>query len=74
LAIDFYDNKFCVHYFTSSRDFSGPPECLTQEINQILKELLNASAEHIFWRTRIKREKTTQYEKSNALKDVFHNL
>jgi len=71
LAIDFYDNKFCVHYFTSSRDFSGPPESLQQEINKAITDLFKLSAAQIFWRTRIKREKTKQYEKSNILRDFF---
>lgn len=71
LAIDYYADKFCVHYFTSSRESDVPPSDLIDEINQTIISLFDAKSCKIFWRTRVKREKTEQYEKTNISKDFF---
>lgn len=71
LAIDFYDGKFCVHYFTSSRESDAPRQDLHDAALNALESLFNASADLIFWRTRMKREKTEQYEKSGETKQFF---
>lgn len=71
LAIDFYDGKFCVHYFTSSRDSDEPRQDLHEAAVEAICSLFNTSEESIYWRTRIKREKTEQYEKSGEQRDFF---
>lgn len=71
LAIDFYGGKFCVHYFSRSQESDVPPEELVDEINTILCSIFDNSLESIYWRTRIKREKTQQYEKVGESKDFF---
>ncbi len=71
LAIDYYDGRFCVHYFTSSRDSDAPRQDLYDETLNVLRSIFNAPLESIFWRTRIKREKTQQYEKAGETKQFF---
>lgn len=71
LAIDYYDGRFCVHFFTFSRESDEPPEDLLNEVFETLHSLFTTSKEDIFWRTRIKREKTEQYEKADTQKDFF---
>ncbi len=71
LAIDFYDGRFCVHYFTSSRDSDAPRQDLYDEALGAIRSIFNAPVDAIFWRTRIKREKTQQYEKAGETKEFF---
>ena len=71
LAIDFYAGRFCVHYFLRSHDNDEPPLALVEEVNQTLSSIFATTSESIFWRTRIKREKTEQYEKIDDSKEFF---
>lgn len=71
LAIDFYDGRFCVQYFTKSRDQEDPPTELIDEVNQTLCSLFTSSPPMIYWRNRIKREKVEQYEKVGESKEFF---
>ncbi len=71
LAIDFYDGRFCVHYFTSTRDSDEPRQDLHEAVMSALGTLFHAPAESIYWRTRVKREKTEQYEKAGGTKQFF---
>lgn len=71
LAIDFYDGQFCVHFFTSSREDETPRLDLYNAVMDSLSALFNASPESIYWRTRVKREKTEQYEKTRNEKGFF---
>lgn len=71
VAIDFYNGRFCVHYFTFTKDSDAPPEDLYQETNDLILSLFNTDTSHIYWRTRIKREKTQQYEKSDSSNSYF---
>lgn len=72
LAIDFYDGRFCVHYFTSTRDSDEPRQDLYEEAMGAISSLFPASSsESIYWRTRVKREKTEQYEKAGGTKHFF---
>lgn len=71
LAIDYYDGRFCVHYFTSTRDSDEPRPDLKLEAEEALFSLFQAKPESIYWRTRIKREKTEQYEKVRQSKEFF---
>lgn len=72
LAIDFYDGRFCVHFFTSSRDSDDPREDLYEEVTHAICSLFNVSPDTIYWRTRIRREKTEQYEKVGETKEFFN--
>lgn len=74
LAIDYYDGRFCVHFFTSSRDSDEPRQDLYEEAMDSIHSLFSAPAESIYWRTRIKREKTEQYEKTGEAKQFFSVL
>lgn len=62
-AIDYYDGRFCVHVFTNEHD---PRE---KEVQEALSSLFESDA--IYWRTRIKRAKTQQYERQELSKDFF---
>lgn len=74
LAIDYYDGRFCVHYFTSTRDTDEPRQDLYDAAMSAITSLFSASPESIYWRTRIKREKTEQYEKNDGKKEFFNVL
>lgn len=71
LAIDYYDGRFCVQYFSYDRENDDPSEELETEVNQVLHSLFEVNPEQIFWRTRKKRKKTQQYEKVDEQKDFF---
>ena len=71
VAIDFYAGRFCVHYFTFSRDSDEPKEELRQATEQALVSLFGADLSSIYWRTRMKREKIEQYEKVDEAKEFF---
>ncbi len=71
IAIDFYDGKFCIHFFTFEKDSYDPPKELCNQISQILHSLFSAHQSNIFWRTRFKREKIEQYEKQSCDDDFF---
>lgn len=71
LAIDFYAGRFCVHYFSFSRDSDEPREDLRAAVEKSLLDLFHATPDLIFWRTRVKREKTEQYEKTGEAKEFF---
>lgn len=71
LAIDFYAGRFCVQYFSHDRENDEPPTDLKNEIQQTLCSIFATSTDVIYWRTRIKREKTEQYEKMGEEKQFF---
>lgn len=71
LAIDFYNGRFCVHYFTSTRDSDEPRQDLYEEAMDAICSLFSASPNSVYWRTRVKREKTEQYEKAGETKQFF---
>ncbi|NNM43246.1 MAG: SAM-dependent methyltransferase [Chlamydiae bacterium] len=71
LAIDFYAGRFCVQYFSPSKEEDEPPEELTSEIAKILGALFSANPDDIYWRTRAKRKETRQYEKLGESKEFF---
>jgi len=71
LAIDFYDGRFCVHYFSSVQDNDEPRQDLYDEAVNAICSIFNVSTDLIYWRTRIKRKKTEQYEKNNELNEFF---
>ncbi len=63
LAIDFYAGRFCVQYFSKSRDDTQPSAELVNETTQALCRIFGIHPDVIYWRTRIKSKKTRQYEK-----------
>lgn len=71
LAIDFYDGRFCIHYFTSNRESDMPRPDLYEAVMDAIDSLFRPLPESIYWRTRVKRDKTEQYEKINAKKQFF---
>lgn len=71
LAIDYYAGKFCVHYFAKTRDSDEPPEELAEEATQAIITIFSAKQEDIYWRTRIRREKRQQYEKTGDTEEFF---
>lgn len=71
LAIDYYDGHFCIHYFTSSRDSDEPRQDLYDEAMSALAALFQCKPTSIYWRTRVKREKTEQYEKTGDQNQFF---
>ena len=71
LAIDFYAGRFCVQYFSRDRENPEPPDEIVEETERVLKAIFGASEEQIYWRSRIKRAKFQQYEKSDDQKEFF---
>lgn len=71
LAIDFYDSRFCVQYFSFDRENDDAPEKLVSEVNDVLNSLFGTSPDLIYWRSRIRRRKLEQYEKHSEEEDFF---
>ena len=71
LAIDFYAGKFCIHYFTFSRETEEPKEEHREAAERALFDLFGAGEDSLYWRTRIKRKRTEQYEKAGRSNDFF---
>src|SRR5207249_2808633 len=71
LAIDFYDGRYCVHYFSQDRENDEPPARLADEVEKALYDTFKADPEHIYWRSRIKRRKEQQYEKVGEACEFF---
>lgn len=71
LAIDFYADKFCVHYFSFDPENDEPEPDFASEVNEALHSIFNASPDCIYWRTRIRRKRTQQYEKTGEEKEFF---
>lgn len=68
LTIDFYAGYFYVQYFSSDREL---PEEVIGETEEALISIFQTERERIFWRTRIKRKKTEQYEKMGGSQEFF---
>jgi 23S rRNA G2069 N7-methylase RlmK/C1962 C5-methylase RlmI len=71
LAIDYYDGRFCAHLFTDAKDNDDVRQDLRDAATEALSSLFNAHPDSIYWRTRIKREKIEQYEKTDDSKEFF---
>jgi 23S rRNA (cytosine1962-C5)-methyltransferase len=74
LAIDFYAGRFCVQYFSRDREHPEAPPELEEEVHQVLASLFGAVPEQIFWRSRIRRKKMEQYEKTGESGEFFQVL
>lgn len=71
LAVDFYAGRFCVYYYSRHKEDDLPSDELVSELERALFVLFAVFPDTIFWKTRIKREKTEQYEKIDESKDFF---
>ncbi|HSX27091.1 MAG TPA: class I SAM-dependent methyltransferase [Chlamydiales bacterium] len=70
LAIDYYNGRYCLHFFLS-REEEEPRQDLYDEAVHAICSLFAAAPDSIYSRTRIKREKTEQYEKASESKEFF---
>lgn len=71
LAIDFYAGRFCVHYFSRTRDNPEPPPQLAEETVNAICSIFGTTPDTIYWRNRIRRKKIHQYEKIDESKEFF---
>lgn len=71
IAIDFYDNRFSVQFFSYDKDQDEPRQEMKDEIDEAICSIFNVDQNQIFWRTRYKRDKLEQYEKRNAQEAFF---
>lgn len=71
LAIDFYDNRFCIQYFSRQKESEEPSAELVEEVAAILLKLFEASPNSIYWRTRSRTKATRQYEKAGEFNEFF---
>ncbi len=71
LAIDYYDGRFCAHYFSQTRDQAEPRQDHYDATIDALTSIFDADPQSIFWRTRVKREKLEQYEKAQESGHFF---
>ncbi len=69
LAIDYYDNRFCIHEFTFAEDGGEPREDLHLAAESAIRSLFGPAP--IYWRTRMRRSKLEQYEKAAQSKEFF---
>jgi 23S rRNA (cytosine1962-C5)-methyltransferase len=67
VAIDFYDGRFCVHYFGDEDNTSA----LEKKTKETLHDLFGAPEDAFYERQRIRRKKTEQYEKRAEAKEFF---
>ncbi len=77
LSIDYYDGRFAV-YFYSSKEDEEPKESLYLAANEAITSIFQVSPHFIFWKTRMRRKKTEQYEKlseeSDDVAEKFFNV
>jgi 23S rRNA (cytosine1962-C5)-methyltransferase len=69
LAIDFFAGRFSVQYFSYDNDLLSFE--LKKEVEEVLLSIFSTSQDKIFWRTRIRRKKTEQYEKLDEKECFF---
>lgn len=74
LTIDYYAGKFCIHYFSRTRELSEPSTEFVEEIESALQTVFGANYNAFYWKTRSKRKETRQYEKIDESRDFFNVL
>lgn len=72
LTIDFYAGKFCIHYYSRTRETSEPPLEFVKEIEEALQTIFGKTFNEFYWKTRAKRKETRQYEKIDESRDFFN--
>lgn len=70
-AIDYYDGRYCVHYFSQVNDLDEPPQALQDEVVAALKTIFGPEDKVIYWRTRSRSKESRQYEKTGESKAFF---
>lgn len=70
-AIDFYNNRLCVQFFSSNPAIEEPSQRLKDELIETFKELFQTEPDQIYWKTRKKRQNLEQYEKIDSTKENF---
>lgn len=70
-AIDFYNGRFVVQFFSSNPTIEEPSIGLQNEVGSTLKELFGTESSQIYWKTRKRRKKSEQYEKIDSKKEFF---
>jgi len=71
LAIDYYAGRYCIHYFSPNRETDEAPQALVEEVEKALLLLFRADPQSIYWRSRIRRKKVEQYEKTGESQEFF---
>jgi 23S rRNA (cytosine1962-C5)-methyltransferase len=71
VAIDFYDNRFCIQFFSKNPAVEEPPQKLQEFIVHTLFDLFKVSEESIHWKTRKRQAPMEQYEKIDHTRDFF---
>jgi 23S rRNA (cytosine1962-C5)-methyltransferase len=71
VAIDYYAGRFCIHYYFSMRDETGPPEKLEDKVTTTLTTLFGEPSHPFVWKHRAKRTRTEQYNKLSDSEDYF---
>lgn len=70
LAIDFYAGRLCIHYFASKAEGDEIPPELLEEVESALRGLFGKDHK-LYWRTRVQRKETRQYEKIGNQREFF---
>ena len=71
LAIDYYAGRFCVHYFSRTREESDPSQNIIEDTEKALHIVFGEPLGKVYWRTRAKRKETRQYEKFGESQEFF---
>lgn len=71
LAVDFYAGRFCVQHFSFDREDEEIDHEFLKEVNDCLCSLFSVDEKMIYWRSRIRRRKSEQYEKKASDKEFF---
>jgi len=70
-AIDYFDKRFLIHYFSKDKESLEIPKELYEEIITSIQSLFQVSLQMLYFRTRIKRDKLEQYEKLEDSTEFF---
>lgn len=74
LAIDYYAGRFCIQFFSQTRESSDPSSAFVDEVEGALKQIFGSDSGPIYWKTRAKRKETRQYEKIGESREFFEVL
>ena len=70
LAIDYYDGRYCIFYFSPSSDQDEPPQEFKEDVESSLEKIFG-SLDQVIWKTRARRKESRQYEKIGESRDFF---